>query len=369
MPSRVIPQYTLTTDQWRERIGRIWKSMAGTEPEEAMHDYLKVAQDLEMYGVAYWPVKNKKGTELFLGIDAHGFSVYSTKDKLTPEIGFPWSEIRTVRYDQKKFIIKPTDKKAPQFIFYLQRARFAARMLHLASGNHERYMARRAPEKMEIKQMRAQAAEEKAAKKLERERLQREVEARKAAELKQQQMVEQMKTMAEEAEAKVKQFTEAQEKIISLEKQLNNLRDAKAQLEAQHAELEGLNAKLALSSQMEAAEKEKLAKEVAEKQAAYSMALEALQSKDSETKRLQEEVAKVKELSKAVSQSSVESSTSTKAEDEEAEDASNGKAMTNEVHLSTGGDDADALPRPEEAREPQINKVKILQMRIQVGLG
>ena len=48
--------------------------------EEAMLEYLKVAQDLEMYGVNYFEIKNKKGTELLLGVDALGINVYEKAD-------------------------------------------------------------------------------------------------------------------------------------------------------------------------------------------------------------------------------------------------------------------------------------------------
>ncbi len=33
--------------------------------------------------------------------------------RLTPKIGFPWSEIRNISFNDKKFTIKPIDKKAP----------------------------------------------------------------------------------------------------------------------------------------------------------------------------------------------------------------------------------------------------------------
>ena len=78
-----------------------------------MLEYLKIAQDLEMYGVNYFSIKNKKGTDLFLGVDALGLNVYEKDDQLTPKIGFPWSEIRNISFNDKKFVIKPIDKKAP----------------------------------------------------------------------------------------------------------------------------------------------------------------------------------------------------------------------------------------------------------------
>ena len=49
--------------------------------EEAMIDYLKAAQDLEMYGVNYFEIKNKRGTELHLGVDALGLNIYEKTDK------------------------------------------------------------------------------------------------------------------------------------------------------------------------------------------------------------------------------------------------------------------------------------------------
>ena len=84
-------------------------------------EYLKIAQDLEMYGVNYFSIKNKKGTDLWLGVDALGLNVYEQEDRLTPKIGFPWSEIRNISFNDKKFVIKPIDKRAPvcYYFYYL----------------------------------------------------------------------------------------------------------------------------------------------------------------------------------------------------------------------------------------------------------
>ena len=65
-------------------------------------EYLKVAQDLEMYGINYFVIKNKKGTQLWLGVDAFGLNIYEQDDQLSPKISFPWGEIRNVEYHGKK---------------------------------------------------------------------------------------------------------------------------------------------------------------------------------------------------------------------------------------------------------------------------
>lgn len=51
--------------------------------QEAMLEYLKIAQDLEMYGVSYFDIKNKKGSQLYLGVDALGLNIYKAADKFS----------------------------------------------------------------------------------------------------------------------------------------------------------------------------------------------------------------------------------------------------------------------------------------------
>ncbi|KAH0630884.1 hypothetical protein JD844_004212 [Phrynosoma platyrhinos] len=162
LPQRVLEQHKLNKDQWEERI--------------------QIAQDLEMYGVNYFSIKNKKGSELWLGVDALGLNIYEQNDRLTPKIGFPWSEIRNISFNDKKFVIKPIDKKAPDFVFYAPRLRINKRILALCMGNHELYMRRRKPDTIEVQQMKAQAREEKHQKQMERALLENEKKKRELAE-------------------------------------------------------------------------------------------------------------------------------------------------------------------------------------------
>jgi hypothetical protein len=38
--------------------------------------YFKIVQDLEMYGVKYFAIQTKKGSDLWLGIDTFGLHIY-----------------------------------------------------------------------------------------------------------------------------------------------------------------------------------------------------------------------------------------------------------------------------------------------------
>ncbi|XP_023276126.1 radixin-like [Seriola lalandi dorsalis] len=182
LPQRVLEQHKLTKEQWEDRIQTWHEEHRGMLREDSMMEYLKIAQDLEMYGVNYFEIKNKKGTQLWLGVDALGLNIYEHEDKLTPKIGFPWSEIRNISFNDKKFVIKPIDKKAPDFVFYAPRLRINKRILALCVGNHELYMRRGKPDTIEVQQMKAQAREEKHHKQMERAQLENEKKKREHAE-------------------------------------------------------------------------------------------------------------------------------------------------------------------------------------------
>ena len=250
--------------------------------EDAMMEYLKIAQDLEMYGVNYFEIKNKKGTDLWLGVDALGLNIYEKDDKLTPKIGFPWSEIRNISFNDKRFVIKPIDKKAPDFVFIAPRLRINKRILALCMGNHELYMRRRKPDTIEVQQMKAQAREEKVAKQQEREKLKKEIEARELAEKKQQEYADRLKQMQEEMEKRQKELIEAQETIRRLEEQLKQLQAAKEEMEQKQNELEALMKQLEESKQMEASQREALEEDIRRKQEEVQRIQDEVQQKDEE---------------------------------------------------------------------------------------
>uniref|UniRef100_A0A673JSA4 Ezrin-like n=1 Tax=Sinocyclocheilus rhinocerous TaxID=307959 RepID=A0A673JSA4_9TELE len=209
LPQRVLDQHKLSKEQWEERI-QIWhEEHRGILKEDAVLEYLKISQDLEMYGINYFDIKNKKGTDLWLGVDALGLNIYEKDDRLTPKIGFPWSEIRNISFSDKKFIIKPIDKKAPDFVFYASRLRINKRILQLCMGNHELYMQRRKPDTIEVQQMKAQAREEKHQRQMERALLENEKKKREATE-REKERVEREK---QEMMMKLLQFEEQTKKV------------------------------------------------------------------------------------------------------------------------------------------------------------
>lgn len=182
LPQRVIDQYQMTPEMWEDRIKIWYADHKGMSRDEAEMEYLKIAQDLEMYGVNYFPITNKKNTDLWLGVTALGLNMYSKDNKLTPKANFPWSEIRHVSFDEKKFVIKPVDKSASNCVFFSKKVRMNKLILDLCIGNHDLFMRRRKPDTMEVQQMKTQAKEEKSRRQIERNKLAREKQLREAAE-------------------------------------------------------------------------------------------------------------------------------------------------------------------------------------------
>lgn len=309
LPQRVSDQHKLTREQWEERITNWWAQHKGLPREDAMMEYLKISQDLEMYGVNYFDIKNKKGSDLWLGVDALGLNIYEKEDKLSPKIGFPWSEIRNISFNDKRFVIKPIDKKSPDFVFIAPRLRINKRILALCMGNHELYMRRRKPDTIDVQQMRAQAREEKQSKQLEREKLRKEVQAREAAEKKQLEYAEKLKEMQEEMERRQRELAGAQDTIRKLEEQLKHMQIAKQELEVKQQELEDMMRHHAESKEMELEERRALEEAIRVKQEEVQKKAQEVEEKDELTRQLREEVEEARRKATLAQESLLNSAT------------------------------------------------------------
>uniref|UniRef100_A0A3Q3NPR5 NF2, moesin-ezrin-radixin like (MERLIN) tumor suppressor b n=1 Tax=Labrus bergylta TaxID=56723 RepID=A0A3Q3NPR5_9LABR len=190
----------MTADMWEEKITAWYAEHRGIARDEAEMEYLKIAQDLEMYGVSYFAItQNKRDTDLLLGVDAQGLHIYSPNSKLNPNKSFPWSGIRNISYSEKEFTIKPLDKKKDVFKFYSSQLRVNKLILQLCIGNHDLFMRRRKVDSIEVQQMKAQAKEEKARKKMERQILAREKQMREEAERAKEEMERRLFLLQDEA--------------------------------------------------------------------------------------------------------------------------------------------------------------------------
>lgn len=259
LPQRVIDQYQMTPAMWEERIKTWYDDHKGMSRDEAEMEYLRIAQDFDMYGVNYFPITNKKNTELWLGVTSMGLNIYEKSNKLSPCTTFQWSEIKHISFDDKKFTIRPIDSKSPNFVFYSQKLRINKMILDLCIGNHDLFMRRRKPDTMEIQQMKAQAKEEKQRRQIEKKKLAKEVELRKLAEHEKHQLEQQLMQLqnemrnasealrrseetaeiyAEKSRLKEEEALLTEHKAHTFKQEMDRLRENNIKTEKEKAELE-----------------------------------------------------------------------------------------------------------------------------------
>uniref|UniRef100_A0AAQ4NNC6 Moesin n=1 Tax=Gasterosteus aculeatus aculeatus TaxID=481459 RepID=A0AAQ4NNC6_GASAC len=274
LPQRVLDQHKLNKDQWEERI-QVWheehKSMMR---EESMMEYLKIAQDLEMYGVNYFNIKNKKGTELFLGVDALGLNIYEQNDKMTPKIGFPWSEIRNISFNDKKFVIKPIDKKAP----------VQKRYMMICSKNHEGCLLPSAPS-VSIRAL------------LENEKRKREVaeKEKEKIECEKEELMARLKQIEEQTKKAQQELEEQTQRALELELERKRAQEEAERLEADLKGAEDAKQALLQQSESQMKNQEHLATELADLTSKISLLEDAKKKKEEEAVQWQEKATTVQE--------------------------------------------------------------------------
>uniref|UniRef100_A0A8B9T569 Radixin n=1 Tax=Anas platyrhynchos TaxID=8839 RepID=A0A8B9T569_ANAPL len=316
LPQRVLEQHKLTKEQWEERIQNWHEEHRGMLREDSMMEYLKIAQDLEMYGVNYFEIKNKKGTELWLGVDALGLNIYEHDDK---------SYLRLYKkYLITFFLIYGTDKKYPlkylnikegiDFVFYAPRLRINKRILALCMGNHELYMRRRKPDTIEVQQMKAQAREEKHQKQLERAQLENEKKKREIAEKEKErierekeELMERLRQIEEQTMKAQKELEEQTRRALELDQERKRAKEEAERLEKERRAAEEAKAALAKQAADQMKNQEQLAAELAEFTAKIALLEEAKKKKEEEASEwqhkafaAQEDLEKTKEELKSV---------------------------------------------------------------------
>jgi len=366
LPQRVFDQHSLSKEQWTEKVIVWYKEHKGMMRDDAMIEYLKIAQDLEMYGVNYFEIKNKKGSELWLGVDALGLNVYEKEDKLTPKIGFPWSEIRNISFSDKKFVIKPIDKKAPDFVFLASRLRINKRILALCMGNHELYMRRRKPDTIEVQQMKAQAKEEKMAKLAERAQLAKERAQREDAVRQRKEMEERLRLYEEEYERAKRDLEKSQQMATSLEERMRLAEQERHKLEEARLRAEEARRMAEEAAHLEKEEREKKQREAAEAQAEMERQLEEAKEKEGETRRLQEELRRaheeMEEKQRAL-QDAISTPRALHVSEHDDDDDEDESARSHSHELTINEDEV--YPRPEENRITEAERNKNISKQLE----
>uniref|UniRef100_A0A4W4H9E2 FERM domain-containing protein n=1 Tax=Electrophorus electricus TaxID=8005 RepID=A0A4W4H9E2_ELEEL len=334
LPQRVLEQHKLTKEQWEERIQTWHEEHRGMLREDSMMEYLKIAQDLEMYGVNYFEIKNKKGTELWLGVD---------------------------------MIVALQD-----FVFYAPRLRINKRILALCMGNHELYMRRRKPDTIEVQQMKAQAREEKHQKQMERAQLENEKKKRELAEKEKDrierekdELIERLRQIEEQTIRAQKELEEQTRRALELDQERKRAKEEAERLEQEKRSAEEAKATLAKQAADQMKNQEQLAAELGEFTAKIALLEEAKRKKEEEATEwqhkalsAQDDLEKTKEELKTVMATAVPAASSAENDHDE-QDESSAEAS---AELSNEGV---ALQRSEEERLTETQKNERVKKQLQ----
>uniref|UniRef100_A0A672GK05 Radixin n=1 Tax=Salarias fasciatus TaxID=181472 RepID=A0A672GK05_SALFA len=286
LPQRVLEQHKLTKEQWEDRIQTWHEEHRGMLREESMMEYLKIAQDLEMYGVNYFEIKNKKGTQLWLGVDALGLNVYEHEDNVAG----------------CRFIKSKPSSPRQDFVFYAPRLRINKRVLALCMGNHELYMRRRKPDTIEVQQMKAQAREEKHQKQMERAQLENEKKKREHAEKEKErierekeELMERLRQIEEQTMKAQRELEEQTRWALELEQERRRAREEAERLERERRAAEEAKAELAKQAADQQKNQEQLAAELAEFTAKIALLEDAKRKKEDEANEWQHKALSAQE--------------------------------------------------------------------------
>ncbi|XP_044008490.1 protein 4.1-like [Aphidius gifuensis] len=94
------------TDTIEEKAMELHQTqLKGFTAEQAEIHFLRIAAQLDTYAVDPHPVKDHKGTQLYLGINHHGILTFQGSKKTNH---FRWSEVQKINYEGKMFIVHLT---------------------------------------------------------------------------------------------------------------------------------------------------------------------------------------------------------------------------------------------------------------------
>lgn len=87
------------------------KREPGKEVQIAIDEFLAIARGLETYGIDPHPVKDHRGTQIYVGINSTGISTFASGKRVQH---FRWPEVHKINYEGKMFIahLSYTDRES-----------------------------------------------------------------------------------------------------------------------------------------------------------------------------------------------------------------------------------------------------------------
>uniref|UniRef100_A0A915KCU6 Moesin/ezrin/radixin homolog 1 n=1 Tax=Romanomermis culicivorax TaxID=13658 RepID=A0A915KCU6_ROMCU len=299
LPQRVVSQYQMTTEMWEDRIKHWWMNNKGLSREEAEMEYLRTAEELYMYGITYFPIKNKKDSDLWLGVSALGVSTHEKNNKLTPMSSFSWTEINNIFFKDKKFTIRTYDKNASaELAFYSQNLSTNKVILDLCVGNHNLYLRRRQPESLEVQQMKAQAKEDRLRRQADRHKLEKEQSMRIQLEREKEKLLTEVIQLKEQLAASQEALRKCEETADLLAQKAELSAEEALALSRRTSEAEVENQRMRIAALKSEEDKVVMEYKAREAELMAARVIEESEKRKKESDRLKEELIRARQAEK-----------------------------------------------------------------------
>lgn len=296
LPQRVVDQYQMTEEMWEDRIKTWWSNNKGLSREDAEIEYLKIAQDLDMYGIHYFPIRNKSESDLWLGLSAYGLNIYETGNRLVPKMRFQWSEIRNISFKDKKFTVKL--KGAESTYFWSRNMSVNSVILDLCVGTHNLFLRRRLPDSLEIQQMKEQAKDERLRRQTEHNQLKREKEDRENLERERESLVQENEHLRSQLEALTDAMKRTEETAELLAEKARISEEEALVLAKRASEAEAETQRIKISAIKSEEEKILIERKAREAELIANRVLEESERRNKEAERLRDDLIKARQAEK-----------------------------------------------------------------------
>ncbi|CDW54286.1 FERM M and FERM C and DUF3338 and FERM N domain c ontaining protein [Trichuris trichiura] len=125
--SQDLLKYYYSVTECEDHVIELYKTFTGLTRGNAIVKYLTIVERLETYGMHFYEVRDKSGSQCLLGVSGKGIFHFSSNDRTNAIRSFSWSQLENLYYRDKKFSIEVRDHRRTS----LSRRAFVPSSLHI----------------------------------------------------------------------------------------------------------------------------------------------------------------------------------------------------------------------------------------------
>ncbi|VUZ49874.1 unnamed protein product [Hymenolepis diminuta] len=142
LPKSTLDNHNLSIAEWEDRISKWHLKLRDTTFQDAIVEYLDIAQDVELYGASIFEVETRSQVRKWISLDAVGLNIYDSKRK-PPTRRHVWSDISSFVATDNKIEIELAHKPKQVIEFAVQNQQVGKLLEGLFVGSKELYSRRK----------------------------------------------------------------------------------------------------------------------------------------------------------------------------------------------------------------------------------